>query len=63
MKENEPKARRETGPMTHRLYNTETEEIEAVQPMGRTEAAERNKALMENDEPQRWLPYYGDDED
>lgn len=42
------------------LYNTETEFVEAIERMTRTEAYVRNKQLRENNEPHRWIPSEND---
>lgn len=39
----------------YELYNTQTEQIEAQQPMNQLEADKRNSWLRQNGEPRRWV--------
>lgn len=43
-------------PIPHELYNTETEQVEAVEFIGAGEARGRNFQLKRLGEPYRWVP-------
>jgi|688.fasta_scaffold201858_3 hypothetical protein len=43
-------------PIPHELYNTETEQVEAVEDITPAKASGRNLQLIRRGEPYRWIP-------
>lgn len=43
-------------PASYELYNTATEQVEALMVMSKREADTRNRLLRGHGEPQRWVP-------